>query len=383
LEGQPADLRDLRHNLVNGPPDTWKEPSLFRPSSFLSPSVVDAHAFVPLGWPAWVASKATTGIPVLPFVVSMGGLGLVCAGGLRRAWRIHGQAILMTEKPGTPATAQAAPSKADRRGLSRAALAKASSFLRPLRPFPSDASCLVRAMTRQWRRSVEIRFLIITACALAAGAVVASIYLQYAEADILGAFRITCGMAAVLILAYATLFLNQFGYDRGGCRAMMLAPVSARTVLMAKNLATGRLVLLTSVPFAVLIAVITGQWTSTLVVWVFLLPAAILLTLALGNSSSIAFPFPVRIGQRAQMRAAAGGLTRGLLNFLLYLLIALVLQIPQIAASAAGPWVGYAAAAGVFAGAAAIWKMSFEAQAMQLAWRMGEVADTVGRATDM
>src|SRR5436190_3356047 len=254
IDGVPADLRDLGDHLIGGMPDAWKEaPGTSSSSSFLTPVVENAHAFIPLGWPGWVASSGASDGLFFPLMISLCGLGFIGVAGLRRAWRIHGQAILMADKPGTAAKILTNLSEEDRRGLVRTSLVKAASLLRPMRPFPPATVCLVRTMTRQWRRSVEMRFLIITACALAAGAVAATVYLRYAGTDAPGAFRITCSMAAVLILAFATLFVNQFGYDRGGCRALVLAPVSARTILMAKNLAAGRLVLLTSIPFAALI----------------------------------------------------------------------------------------------------------------------------------
>ncbi len=371
LDGVPVDLRDLL------PPRDYTRIGV-RPNPKLKSGALTAHAFVPLGWPAWIAVNGLNGWLTMPLIAGLGGFALITALGMRRAWSIHRQAVLMTENlRSAPKSAAPAKPPAPVRDT-------VGSLTKPLWRCGPEVSCLARTFLRHWGRSVEVRFQIIIACALAGGAVAAGIFLRIAGAGPVGAVQIICSMTGLVMLGFMGLFINQFGYDRGGCRALILAPASARTVLMAKNAALMRLVLFTSLPFGVAAALLSGEWLACLLTWTLVTPAAVLFTLALGNGSSVANPVPARLGQRAQARPDGNQLGNGCLHLILYMLIVLILQVPQFVAGFTGAaWSGYVAALAVLALGFWIWKANLRVHSRALSHRFGEVADSVGKATDM
>ena len=145
-----------------------------------------------------------------------------------------------------------------------------------------------------------------------------------------------------------------------------------------------RLVLFTSLPFGVAAALLSGEWLACLLTWTLVTPAAVLFTLALGNGSSVANPVPARLGQRAQARPDGNQLGNGCLHLILYMLIVLILQVPQFVAGFTGAaWSGYVAALAVLALGFWIWKANLRVHSRALSLHFGEVADSVGKATDM
>jgi hypothetical protein len=375
LEGVPADLRDF-----------WSYEDLHRSGSGVSRSsrttgdTLFWHTVVPAGWPAWLAVSSVRGGAAIPFITALAGLFALIGLGLRQAWCIQRDAVLMTEK--TP-RAGAGSDRPARAVPWNSGTDKSASLARPLLFCSPAVSALARAFLRQWARSVEIRFQMIVACGLAGGAVGFGFFLWWTERGSAGAFHVVSSIVGLTVLAFMGLFLNFFGYDRGACRAMIIAPVAAREVLMAKNVAIGRLVLFTSLPFAAAAAVISREWLMSMASWLLLAPSAVLMGLALGNSSSVANPTPIRLGQRTQARPESG-MGNGCLHVLIYTGVLLVLQIPQLlVAASAKTWVGFLAAVVVLASAAGIWRVHWRTQVLRLQMKFPEVADAVGKATDM
>lgn len=376
LDGVPADLRDF-----------WPVAELNRAAASrgglargLPASAIKWHAAVPAGWPAWIAAGSVRSYPVIPFIVAFAGLAALTGFGLHRAWAIQRAAVLMTEK-------------APRRGVGKAGggavsgwtrgMDRSGTLAKPLRFCSSSVSCLARAFLRQWARSVEIRFQIIVACGLAGGAVGFGFFIWWTERSTAGAFHVVSSIVGLTSLAFMGLFINFFGYDRSACRAMILAPVPPRDVMLAKNVAVARLVMLTTLPFVAVAAAISGEWFMSLLAWVLLAPSAVLLCLTLGNSSSVANASPIRLGQRTQGRPESG-MSNGCLHVILYFVIALTLQIPQILVAASGrTWVGVLAAGVILAAARGVWRGNWKGQVKRLGTRFPEVADAVGKATDM
>ena len=384
LDGVPADLRELwplEKRYPTHAPATYHGPGLFGGLEKLGQSGLHWHIAIPAGWPAWIAASSVRGDITIPLLAGLSGFLLLTALGMRRAWSIQRDAILMTEKAPRSGKFPAATPPAARWSP---ATDKSASLTKPLALFPPAVACLTRTFLRSWARSVEIRFQIIVACGLAAGAVGVGFFVWWTERGAAGAFQVVSSIMGLTGLAFAGLFINFFGYDRSACRAMILAPVSAREVLLAKNAAIAQLVIFTSLPFVAAAALISGEWLMSALAWVLLAPAALLLCLALGNSSSVATPWPIRAGQRHQGRPDAATMGHGCLHLLIYLGIAFVLQVPQLLVAWSGePWAGVLAAALVQGSAWAVWHRHFPHQARKLHWHFSDVADAVGKSTDM
>lgn len=104
------------------------------------------------------------------------------------------------------------------------------------------------------------------------------------------------GGAAVMLLSAVQLIGNQFGYDRAGFRALVLAPIPRREILLGKNLAVAPL----SVGIGTLLVIIVGiafplrpdQYPAAMIQ----LAAAFLLFCLMANLLSILAPMPIAPG---------------------------------------------------------------------------------------
>lgn len=159
-----------------------------------------------------------------------------------------------------------------------------------------------------------------------------------------------------LIFAEMFFLTNLFGVEGAGVRNLLWFPASRRHVFFGKNLAY--LALFAPFNFAVLavIASLTGSMDRIAMGLAYHL-AALVIVMALGNVTSVYFPFPfLAPGQRMTRRDENGCLivaARGLLYLLTFILFApvlaasLVLQQPPWTVAAA--LLGLAYSAGVYA----------------------------------
>ncbi|HEX7317190.1 MAG TPA: hypothetical protein VF297_25040 [Pyrinomonadaceae bacterium] len=145
------------------------------------------------------------------------------------------------------------------------------------------------------------------------------------------------GAGAVFSVVYIFMLVspvstNLFGYDGAGMRALVLSPVSRRTVLLAKNAA----VTLISLLLVVLGVGVGGFFLGDLTAPVLLFALLAFVTTAalfapLGNWLSLQFPKRVQFGKRMNRSGVAG---------LLLVPIFFVLLLPPAAAIAAAHFAG-------------------------------------------
>jgi hypothetical protein len=183
----------------------------------------------------------------------------------------------------------------------------------------------------------------------------------------------TFGVLYVFLLL-SSLACNSFAFEGSGMRALILAPVERRTILIGKNI----VIALIAIAFALLLLLVNqlvfSDLTIRAVVFVLLcLPVfAVLMTLA-GNWLSMRFPKRLKFGKRLNMT--------GMTGLLLLPLIALMALLP-VAAAAAGYLaqslvVKYATLA-LFAGAAvALYRPVVASQGHELALREQEILEAV------
>lgn len=382
LEASPVDFRRLwppafMEKMIER--RLGKQPE-FKPASMLSGiESPRLHQAVPFLWQGWVARSARDGA-LLPPLMVFAGLSVLLVLGLRRSWRIQLGAFLQLDggESGNGSREKVRKAAAPWSAANDTAARMTRRFL----PLPREASCLARAYLRQWLRSVEGRFALVMATALGTGALGAGFLLWWKTRDVRSAFHVISSLSALVSLGFLGPVSNQFGTDRGAVRALVLAPVSARSVLLAKNAALIRVFLGITFLLATAAACITRAWLPCAALWLLLSPAAVFMCLALGNASSVANPWPYRIGYRNASQASPGAAGKGCLHMLCFMLLLLVLQIPQLVAAASIP-AGMATAAGILAVSLWAWRASLRTNSAALARALPEVAETVGRSSDM
>lgn len=134
------------------------------------------------------------------------------------------------------------------------------------------------------------------------------------------------GGAAVMLLSAVQLIGNQFGYDRAGFRAFVLAPIPRREILLGKNLAVAPL----SVGIGALLVIIVGiafpmrpdQYPAAVIQ----LASAFLLFCLMANILSILAPMPIASGS---MKASDVKLVPVLLQ-LVFLMILPIVFVPAV-----------------------------------------------------
>ncbi|MCA1619423.1 MAG: hypothetical protein LC795_08970 [Acidobacteria bacterium] len=141
------------------------------------------------------------------------------------------------------------------------------------------------------------------------------------------------GAGAVFSVVYifmlvSPLTTNLFGYDGSGMRALVLSPVSRRTVLLAKNAALTLVALLLVAAGVLVGGLIIGDLTPrTLLFAVLAFVTTAALFSPVGNWLSLQFPKRVQFGKRMNRSGVAG---------LLLVPVFFVLLVPPAVAVAAG-----------------------------------------------
>jgi ABC-2 type transport system permease protein len=193
------------------------------------------------------------------------------------------------------------------------------------------------------------------------------------------------GAGAVFSVIYiftlvSPLSTNLFGYDGAGMRALVLAPVSRRVTLAAKN---------TAVAFISLLLVTAGVFVGGVVFGDLTLPTLLFAALAFvttgalyalyGNWLSMTFPARVRFGKRMNRSGVAG-----LLLFPFFLLLLLPPGLSIVAAHLAGSLAAkYVILAAFAAISVALYVLLLPAQARALERRELEILEAVtGRGGD-
>ncbi len=137
----------------------------------------------------------------------------------------------------------------------------------------------------------------------------------------------TVGVLYVFLIL-AGLFCNQFAFERGGMRTLILSPVDRKIILLGKNIAISTVALIFS---AGLLAV------NELVFWDITFGALLFVALSflsfvslmslMGNWFSLRFPKRMKFGKRLNVSGVVG---------LLLIPMVLLLALPPLAATAAG-----------------------------------------------
>jgi len=137
----------------------------------------------------------------------------------------------------------------------------------------------------------------------------------------------TGGMLYVFLIL-AGLFCNQFAFEHGGMRTLILSPVDRKTILLGKNIAVSTLALIFSTGLLLVNELVFRDLTLNAFLFVaFSFCIFVTLMSAMGNAMSIRFPKRMKFGKRLNASGVVG---------LLMIPMILGLALPPLAATATG-----------------------------------------------
>lgn len=122
-----------------------------------------------------------------------------------------------------------------------------------------------------------------------------------------GSGLLATGGILYVFLILAGLSCNQFAFEEGGMRTLILSPIERRKILLGKNIVITFIALLFSIALLTLNAIVFRDLSSSDLLFIalsFITFAAI--TSTVGNSISIRFPKYMRFGKRMNVSGMAG-----------------------------------------------------------------------------
>ncbi len=243
------------------------------------------NAVFPPGWLALGAACLADGNP-LPALLGTLGLTVIGAGGL---WRAYRTTVRMSTGRDTGGEG--------RPGLGSKPVGPRRLSMAEWRlPWVSEpAAGVAAAGLRSLLRAPEAKmvflgpalFLIVFGSIAATMAASPPAYLRPV---------IAAGGAGMVLFAATALVCNQFGYDRAGFRAYVLAPVSRRDILLGKNLAAAPLALGMAWTTVFAVGVVYPMRFDHLLATLFQAATMYLILCGLGNAASVFFPLPIAAG---------------------------------------------------------------------------------------
>jgi hypothetical protein len=137
----------------------------------------------------------------------------------------------------------------------------------------------------------------------------------------------TGGMLYVFLIL-AGLFCNQFAFERGGMRMIILSPVDRKTILLGKNIAISTVALIFSTGLLIVNELVFRDITLGALLFVVLsFLTFVPLMSVMGNWLSVRFPKRMKFGKRLNVSGVVG---------LLLIPMIVVLALPPLAATAVG-----------------------------------------------
>jgi len=270
--------------------------------------------------PFWVARaagelavKTTT-----PAFLAMGGLFTLAGLGLFQAYR------------GTTRFYRGAHTGAKVAAPERVAVAPVSRFLeRKIPGLSNEVSAVALATLRSHLRAPEIKMVIFGQ--LLMSAVFGIMIFRPMTASAFANFQPLVGVliGVMSLFGSSQLVFNQFGWDRDAFRAYVLAPVSRRSVLLGKNLAT--LPFVTLIGLLLLVAALAAgllgpvTFLSSIVTFI----GGFFLFALLGNLVSIVAPFRLAQGGLKAAKLPPSALLAALFTLLLSSIASVMMFLPS------------------------------------------------------
>jgi len=263
--------------------------------STLSHVVLAAHNYVPFLWTGNGAMSLATG-NAWPAVLGATGMFLIGGLGLRRAYRTtfrfyQGQTTGRNTSRITK--------------VEKSITARRNPLERQLPCVPEEAVALSLAFFRSLVRAPEVKMALATNIILLL--IFGSMILLRRSATLGDNFKpfIATGAIAFTFLGMCQLMFNQFGFDRGGFRKLVLLPVPRKYILLGKNLAILPIVVGIGIILLVLVKVSLSISFIIIIATSFQLVAAFLLLSMAGNLLSVLVPYRIAPGSLKATKAPA------------------------------------------------------------------------------
>ncbi|MHC4585236.1 MAG: hypothetical protein ACYS3N_11940 [Planctomycetota bacterium] len=290
--------------------------------------VLLAHKVVPFLWVGNGAMSLGKG-NALPAVLSAAGAFCIGGLGLRRAYRstvrfYQGHTVVKRSKQKPKAKKIHSVRK---------------NFLeRQLPGIPDEAAALALAFFRSLTRAPEVKMALATnfIFILLFGTMFFARHVSNLSEN-LKIFVASGGPIVFTFLGISHLMFNQFGFDRGGFRQLVLLPVSRRQILLGKNLAFLPIAIGIGLTFLLLVKIILGISFTIVLAAGLQLVAAFLLLSIVGNMISILVPYHITPGSMKRTKTSAMMSLRIIISRLLFP----VAMIPMLFPPAMGLLVSY------------------------------------------
>ncbi|MDT8301204.1 MAG: hypothetical protein RQ760_06935 [Sedimentisphaerales bacterium] len=257
--------------------------------------VLLAHKVVPFLWAGNGAMSLGKG-NILPAVLSTAGAFCIGALGLRRAYRSTIRFYQGNKVVGRSKQKQKA----------RKIHTVRKNFLEKRLPgIPDEAAALALAFFHSLMRAPEVKMALATnfIMLLLFGTMIFARHLSDLGDNF--KFFVANGPVVFTFLGMSHLMFNQFGFDRGGFRQLVLLPAPRRQILLGKNLAFLPIAVGIGLICLVLVKIIMRiSLTIVLAAGFQLLAAFILLSMA-GNLISILIPYHITPGSMKRTKTSA------------------------------------------------------------------------------
>jgi ABC-2 type transport system permease protein len=257
--------------------------------------VLVAHNYVPFLWVGNGAMSLAQG-NAWPAVWGSAGAFLIGGWGLRRAYRTTFRFY----------QGQAAGKSTSRKPKAKKNAAAGRNFLeRQLPGIPEEAAALALAFFRSLMRAPEVKMALATNffMMLFFGAMI----FVRRSATLGDTFKpfVATGSVALVFFGISQLMFNQFGFDRGGFRQLVLLPVQRKYILLGKNLAILPIAVGIGLTFLVLIKIAMHISFVIIIAAGFQLVTAFLLLSMAGNLMSVLVPYRIAPGSLKSTKASA------------------------------------------------------------------------------
>jgi len=286
-------------------------------------AVLVAHKVVPFLWVGNGAMSLAKG-NALPAVLSAAGAFCIGGLGLKRAYRTtirfyQGHTVV---------------GKSKQKPKAKKVHTVRKNFLeRQIPGIPDEAAALALAFFRSLTRAPEVKMALATSfiMLLLLGTMLFARHLSNLS-DNFKPFIAASGVIMYTFLGMCNLMFNQFGFDRGGFRQLVLLPVPRRQILLGKNLAFLPIALGIGLTFLVLVKIILHiSFTIVLAAGLQLLAAFALFSIV-GNMISVLVPYRISPGSMKRTKTSA---TTSLMIFISRLLFP-VAMVPALIPPAMG-----------------------------------------------
>ena len=300
----PNIISNLAHDHKKRTPDTVKsapldEQPVKRPERRerkpIPHAVLVAHKVIPFLWVGNGAMSLARG-NALPAVLGAVGAFGIGGFGLRRAYRTtirfyQGHAIGRRSK---------------QRPRAKKVPAVRKNFLeRQLPGIPDEAAALALAFFRSLTRAPEVKMALATNFFMLL--LFGTMFFARRMTNLSDNFKlfVASGPVVFTFLGMSHLMFNQFGFDRGGFRQIVLLPVPRRHILLGKNLAFLPIAIGFGLTFLVLVKIILRiSFTIVLAAGLQLLATFMLLSIV-GNLISVLVPYHIAPGSMKRTKTSA------------------------------------------------------------------------------